>query len=287
MRYLAGVLLLLLATSVVAQEKLVLQEMPSPAAITKAEDTIRAAKKSAVNLKFGGYATIDIKIEGNLETYVVPGSDDCITTEPIEKGKPKSGFMVDKNETQFKWTTIPAADINRVNVYGTATGTSTLIWMTVKEGKPVVVAAFQFVVGEPQPGPGPGPKPPDPVPVPTDPLIERLRQAAVKDAVSGKSDKVWLPKLALIFETASAIPATIKNLSQLEAALYQHRLQIGMPEPDVLFTNLRHAIKGEIYTAIGITGKENLESILMDSERSSKASAIFKRISIALTEIAK
>lgn len=284
MRFMSAVIALALFSSVAAQEKLVLQEMPSPAAIIKAEDTIRAAKKSAVNLKFGGYATIEIKIEGNLETYVVPGSDDCITTEPIEKGKSKSGFMVDKNESQFKWTTIPAADVNRVNVYGTAPGTSTLIWMTVKEGKPVVVAAFQFVVGDPQPQPEPpAPKPP----VPSDPLIERLRQAAVKDAVSGKSDKVWLPRLALIYETASNIPASIKNLEQLEAALYENRVQIGMPEPDVLFTNLRQAIKGEIYSALGITGKENLASILMDSDRIQKASGIFKRISVALTEIAK
>lgn len=283
----ASILLLALVTSVQAQEKLTLQKSPSPAEVTQAEDTIRMAKKNAVNLKYGGYAVVDIKIEGELTPYIVPGSDDCIRTKTIKKGVTDEGFMVDKDSDQFKWTVIPANTANdKVHVFATETGTSTLIWMTVENGKPKVVAAFQFVVGDkPQPKP-PGPDNP-PIPVPVDPMMERLRQAAVKDAVSGKSDKAWLPKFALIFETASNVPSGLKNVAQLDEALFQNAQQYNLPSVDILFTNLRHAIKEETYAAIGITGKENLSAIELTDARRTAASNVFKRISVALREIAK
>lgn len=149
-------LLLVLAGGVNGQDSLTLAKRPDPQQVATAKETIRSATQTPTLLAFGGYAIIDIKLEGKLSSYVVPGSDDCIKTISIPKGQGYTGWLVPKGETAHKWTSIdPVPTHDRLLVTGTANGTTTLIWMTVQNNEAVVVAAFQFIVGEPRPPPPP------------------------------------------------------------------------------------------------------------------------------------
>lgn len=163
-----ALLLLLLPCLLHAQEVRTVSSMPSPDQVATAKATIKSAETSPTLLAFGGYALVEIKIEGELTPYIVPGSDDCLRTIKLAKGQAYEGWLVTQGETAFKWVSLPAnKDHDRLLVTGTANGTATIIWMTVQNGKAVVVSAFQFVVGKPKPQPpGPGPDDVRP-PIPT------------------------------------------------------------------------------------------------------------------------
>jgi len=165
-RFLAASLLsLLLLSPIQSQHSLVLSKKPNAEQVATAEATIKSAQQSPTVLAFGGYAIIDIKLEGKLKAYVVPGSDDCIKTISIPKGTSYSGWLVPAGDTQFRWVTIePNKDIDRLLVVGTANGSATVIWHAVVNGESEIVAAFKFDVGQPRPPPDPidPPKPVDP-----------------------------------------------------------------------------------------------------------------------------
>lgn len=162
----SALLLLMLAGGVNGQERLTLSKKPSTEQVATAEATIKSAQQSPTVLAFGGYAIIDIKLEGKLKAYVVPGSDDCIKTIPIPKGQSYSGWLVPTGKTQFEWVTIePNKDINRLLVIGSANGSATVIWHAVVNGESEIVAAFKFDVGKPRPPPPPPDIDPDVDPI--------------------------------------------------------------------------------------------------------------------------
>lgn len=270
--------LLLSAVTVSAQDTLTLSKKPSTEQVATAKETIKAAQQAPTTLAYGGYAIIDIKLEGKLTTYTVPGSDDCIRTVPLPKGSVYSGWLVAKGEAAAKWTEIAAvATHDRLLVSGTANGTTTLIWMTVQNNEAVVVAAFQFVIGKPKP------VEPD-VPPPDDPLVKKFKAAAAADAAAGKADKQWLPKLAGIFESAANfIPETVTTVGQLDELLLAARKAAGIPEPDQQFLNLRRAIQAEIYARLGVDINSSNVTLTPDTRR--LAMLAFGKIAVAIEEI--
>lgn len=168
MRYALGLFLFFLATLPThGQQRLMLAERPAAEKLAAAKDLIKSAETAPTNLAVGGYALIDIKLPGELTSYIVPGSDDCIQKVTISKGTAYEGWLVEQATGMFKWTRIePEKEFDRVLVTGLSKGTQTLLWMAVKDGKAVVIAAFQFQVGPPTPPIPPKPPEPEPEPVP-------------------------------------------------------------------------------------------------------------------------
>ena len=175
----AMLLALFLPCLAAAQDNLQVSKRPTANEVDTAKATIRAAQGSPTLLSYGGYAIVDIKLEGDLEAYPVPGSDDCLRTVSIPKGKGYAGWLVSKGETVARWVVIePITTHDRLLVTGVANGTATVIWHGVVNGKSVIVAAFQFVIGKPLPPPV---DPVDPV-TPTN----ALALAAMADIKAGK-----------------------------------------------------------------------------------------------------
>lgn len=242
------VLLLLLVSSVAqAQEVRTLGDMPTQQQVASAQDTIKKAQSSPTSLVIGGYALINIEITTKLTRYVVPGSDDCLKTIFIPKGASYEGWLRSKDSPEYKWTTIaPDPKYDRLLVTGTVNGTATIVWMTVKDGEAVVVAAFQFSVG------GGAPKPPDVVP--DTPLIKSLRAAYQLDSVAGIGNKDHLGKLEGVYLALSTADlskiATQKQLTELMANSVKNA---GIPDYKTSLTNLRKALQADYLTRQGIS----------------------------------
>lgn len=243
-------LLLLLVSSVAqAQEVRTLGEMPTQQQVASAQDTIKKAQSSPTSLVVGGYALVNIEITTKLTRYVVPGSDDCLKTIFIPKGSSYEGWLRSKDSPEYKWTTIaPDPKYDRLLVTGTVKGTATIVWMTVKDGEAVVVAAFQFSVG------GGSPKPPKPDEVPDTPLIKSLRAAYQLDSVAGIGNKDHLGKLEGVYLALSTADiskiATQKQLTELMANSVKNA---GIPDYKASLTNLRKALQTDYLSRQGIS----------------------------------
>lgn len=289
MRYaLASFLFFLVSLPVVAQTTYPLIEGPPPAKLAEASAMVDAVKKSQspVALSVGGYALIQIKVTTKLTPYVVPGSNDCLATESIPKGKAYRGWFVPLGGKEFVYATIAAdPDYDRLLVTGTIKGTATILWLTVANGEAVVVAGYQFDVagGKPKPKPDEPDVPPTPV---DDPLVKAFRAAAQVDAAAGKADKKWLDDLAGIYEGASkSIPDSVTTISQLNDLIANAVKAAGIPEVETQFPNLRRAIQQEIFARLGINKDSGNTTLTIDAKR--MAQTTFGKISAALTEIAK
>jgi len=265
-------LLLLLPGFLQAQHTLVLSKKPNAEQVATAEATIKSAQQSPTQLAFGGYAIVDIKLEGKLRSYVVPGSDDCIKTIPILKGQSYSGWLVPAGKTQFEWVTIePNKDIDRLLVVGTANGSATVIWHAVVNGESEIVAAFKFDVGKPRPVP---PKPDDPV-VPDDPLVKSFKEALNKDVLAGKGDKKWILPLAGIYEAASNDSLeSMATMGDLDNVLFSARQKAGIPDPEVQLLNLRKAMQAELYQQLGVNKDSASVPFKPDTRRLAKATLL-------------
>lgn len=299
MRYvLASFLFFLASLPVVSQTTYPLIEGPPPAKLAEASAMVDAVKKSQspVALSIGGYALIQIKVTTKLTPYIVPGSNDCLATESIPKGKVYRGWFVPLGGKEFVYATIAAdPDFDRLLVTGTVKGTATILWLTVANGEAVVVAGYQFDVagGKPKPKPDEPDVPPTPV---DDPLVKAFRVAAQADAAAGKADKKWLDDLAGIYEGASKfipesirkdsagnpLPMTVGDLNEVIANAVK---AAGIPEVDVQFPNLRRAVQQEIFARLGINKDSGNTTLTVDARR--MAQTTFGRISTALMEIAK
>lgn len=274
------IIALMLPAMVQAQDNLQVSKRPTAGEVDTAKATIKAAQDSPTVLAYGGYAVIDIKLEGKLTSYVVPGSDDCLRTVSIPKGQGYQGWLVAKGETAPKWTVIDSiATHDRLLVTGTSNGTTTLIWMTVSNGEAVVVAAFKFVVGKP------APKPDDPPP-PVDPLVNSFRSAMAQDVSTGKGDKKWLIPLAGIYKIASNDSLdSLATMNDLDARLTSDRVAAGIPDPDKQLLNLRRAVQTELYSQLGVTKDSGAMALKPDTRRLAKAA--MAKIATALETIAQ
>lgn len=162
---LLSLLLLLACGSAWGQDTLALTKKPSTDQVASAKEIVKASQQSPTTLAYGGYAIIDVKLEGELESYTVPDSDDCLRTVSIPKTKGYSGWLVSKGDVSPQWTEIAAiATHDRLLVTGVANGKATVIWHGIVNGKSSIIAAFQFVIGKPQPPKPDDPKPDDPKP---------------------------------------------------------------------------------------------------------------------------
>lgn len=168
----ALLLLLLLPLAARGQDVISVSKMPSPDQVASAKDIIKKSQSDPVVLRANGYALANIDFAQKLKCYPVPGSDDCLKFLPIPKGTVYEGLLVSNSTGELSWTRIePDKDKDRYLIIGVKQGTSTIIWIAngaTPNDEPVVVAAYQFVVGKkPDPGPTPGPGPtPTPVPIP-------------------------------------------------------------------------------------------------------------------------
>lgn len=283
-RLLLIVMLFLCSSSVVAQERLTLSKFPSVEQIQSAKEIIKSAETAPTKMPFGGYALIDIKLEGKLTNYTVPGSDDCIKTVLIPKGQAYEGWLVDKATNEFKWTRIEPVAWDRLLVTGTKNGTATLIWMTVQNGEAVVVAAFQFVVGKPAPKPVDPPD--DPVIPVDDDLTKAMRAAYAKDKVAGIGDPKYLIAMSGVYEAASNDSLdTIKTAGDLDDLLLAARKAAGIPEPDKVLTETRQFIKRQLLA--NLTGGVDAPATVMDAAKKTTAKTLMGKIAESLEKIVK
>lgn len=282
MRLISLLVLLAGMSGACGQDTLALTKKPNSEQVATANEVIRASQQAPTSLAYGGYAIVDIKLEGKLTSYIVPGSDDCIKTISLARGQGYAGWLVTKGESAHKWTEIaPIATHDRLIVTGSANGTTTLIWMTVQNNEAVVVAAFQFVVGKPKPV-----VPDEPDVPPSDPLGLKFKAAAKLDAAANKADKKWLAPLAGIYESASNfIPETVATVGQLDELLLAARKGAGIPEPEVQFLNLRRAIQQEIYASLGVD--INSSNVVLTADTRRLAMLAFGKIAKAIEEVAK
>lgn len=276
MRYTLALFLFFLATLPVAgQERLTLSERPSTQSLETAKQLIKSAETAATKLAVAGYALIDIKLTGKLTNYVVPGSDDCLTTVAIPKGTIFQGWFYVGNE--LTWVKIAAADVDRLLVTGTKKGTATIIWMTVVKDEAAVVAAFQFDVAGGKPKPEPDAPPVD------DPFTKALRTELGKDRVKGLADNKYLDALSGIYEAASRDSLeSLKTAGELDAMLNSARVAAGIPEAAKMLPSLREWLRGQMVAAIGGTPETQLTA-----DKRQAAKVLFAKIAAALEVIAK
>lgn len=233
------VIALILPAMVQAQDSLQVSKRPTAGEVATAKATIQAAQDSPTMLTYGGYAVIDIKLEGKLTSYVVPGSDDCLRTVSIPNGQGYQGWLVGKGETAPKWTVIePITTHNRLLVTGTSNGTTTLIWMTVQNGEAVVVAAFKFVVGTP--------RPPPPPPDTLSDFEKALKKALEADIAAGKGTKAQAELLAGVYRAAANSLPNAVTAGELYAMLQKAIAAAGVPPPAVALPTMRQLIAAEL-----------------------------------------
>lgn len=286
MKRFALLLSLLMAAVAYGQEQLSLSKMPSKEQLQSAKEVIKSAETSPTKLSIGGYATVDIKLEGKLTPYIVPGSDDCIKTVTVIKATGYEGWLVTKGENEFRWTKIdPVATHDRIMVTGVKQGVATLIWIAVQNNEAVVVAAFRFEIGPVKPAPVIIP-PDEPVIPVEDELTKRLRAAAQLDAAAGKADKKHLLPLAGIYLAASNDPlAQVSTMDALDTLLFEARKRAGIPDPAIVFPNLRKAVQQEIYARLGIGPNDGKQPLTDDTKRLAKLA--FGKIATTLEILAK
>lgn len=222
-----------------AQDNMQVSKRPTAGEVATAKATIQAAQDAPTLLAYGGYAVIDIKLEGKLTNYVVPGSDDCLRTVNIPKGQGYQGWLVAKGETAPKWTVIePIATHDRLLVTGTSTGTTTLIWMTVSNGEAVVVAAFKFIVGTP--------RPPPPPPDTLSDFEKALKKAMEADVAAGKGTKAQATLLAGVYRSAANSLPSVTTVGELYATLQKAIATAGLPPPAAALPTMRQLIAAEL-----------------------------------------
>lgn len=235
-----ALLTLLLPCLLHAQEERALTRRPKPVELAAARDMIRNDADKTTNLKYGGYATIRIEVAGELTSYVVPGSDDCIKTEIIPKGKSHASFKVrNTSDDGFVWVEVePDAKYDRLLVQGFGNGTSTVLWLTVENGKPVVVDGFKFVVGKP--------KPPAPPPDTLTDFEKQLKAAMERDVAASKGTRQHAEKLAAVYRAAANNLPTASTVDALYRAMQQAFTAEGVPSPSASLTTMRQAIAAEL-----------------------------------------
>lgn len=208
---------LLLWPSVFSQDQLSLAERPDEKLVNTSLRTIEDWKKLGLptSMNIGGYAIIVIKLPVKLKTHIE--GDACIDSVLIPKGKEFKGWMVNKATGKFEYTTLAAdKDYDRLWVTGTLKGTASVFWMTVKDGEPVVVASFKFIVAGGNPSPDVPPD--DPVkPIPTGELAD----AAKADIKAGKGTATDLEAYASLYlmygtevKNGGAAYATVGDLNK-------------------------------------------------------------------------
>lgn len=276
------ILLLLLPSLGVAQERLTLSKQPTLEQVNIAKDLVRLLDKAPTKLAVGGYALIDIKLEGKVKSYPVPGSDDCLKTILIPKGQAYEGWLVESGE--FKWTRIEPVAWDRVLVTGLKSGTATLIWHMVQNGESEIVAAFQFIIGKSIPKPV---EPPDDPVVPVDDeLTKGMRAAFAKDTVAGIGNKQWLLPMAGIYEAASKDSLeTIKTAGDLDNLLTAARVAAGIPDPDKTLTETRHFIKRQLQA--NLTGGVDAPATVLDAGKKALAKSLMGKVAESLEKLAK
>ena len=238
-RITAMLLALFLPYLAAAQDNLQVSKRPTAGEVATAKATIQAAQDAPTLLAYGGYAVIDIKLEGKLTNYVVPGSDDCLRTVSIPKGQGYQGWLVAKGETAPKWTVIaPIATHDRLMVTGTANGATTLIWMTVSNGEAVVVAAFKFIVGTP--------RPPPPPPDTLSDFEKALKKALEADITAGKGTKAQATMLAGVYRSAANSLPSVTTVGELYATLQKAIATAGVPPPATALPTMRQLIAAEL-----------------------------------------
>lgn len=260
-----------------AQETRDLARRASPVELAKANDLLKANDNKVTSLKYGGYALIRIKIVGELTPYVVPGSDDCIKTQVVTKGQIHASFKVrNDGDGSFQWIEVPPdTEYDRLLVQGSANGTATVLWLSVENGKPVVVDGFKFLVGKPKPGPVDPDVPVDPV-NPTDPLVVAA-QNDIKANKGTKSDLDAYASLFLMYGTE------IKNGSRFVTAAdlnkeMNAKIDQLLGEDHVTLDTLRTAVGKELLAKVPTLATANTKIADVKTPLSNVLLDIYKRL---------
>jgi hypothetical protein len=278
MKLLCTLLLLLVPCLSHAQDSLSLAKLPTQEQLKSANEILEASKKKATIMPAGGYAFVDIKMEGKLTSYIVPGSDDCIKSIFLPKNTAYEGWLVNKGESAFRWTKVEPVAFDRMLVTGIKQGTATMIWMMVVNGEAQVVAAFQFQIGNPPP------KPPDPIdPPPVDPVdpSDTLVAAALSDIKAGKGTANDVQAYAMIYLLYSTQVKNDKNLKTVGDLYKEMNLKIDTLLGDDIektMTSLRKAVGVELRGKIPTNAGQALD----DATRTTISNAlgsIYKRLS--------
>lgn len=271
MKLLYSFILLLAPCLSYAQDSLSLSKMPSKEAVQSAKELIKSASSTPTKLRQIGYALIDIKIEGELTNYVPPGSDDCIKTLFIPKNSAYEGWLLNKDEAQPRWTRIEPVAWDRVLVTGTSNGSATLIWMTVVNNKAVVIAAFQFQVGNapPKPVDPVDPAPVDPVPDPSDTLVSAAR-SDIKAGKGTANDAQAYSMIYLLYSTQVKNDKNLKNVGDLYKEMNIKIDTLLGDDIEKAFPTLRKAVGAELRGKI----PTNAGQVLDDATRATISNAL-------------
>jgi len=123
-------------------------------------------------------------------------------------------------------------------VTGVSNGTATLIWMTVQNNEAVVVAAFQFIVGQP--------RPPPPPPDTLSDFEKSLKKALEADIAAGKGTKAQATLLAGVYRSAANSLPSVATVGELYATLQRSIATAGIPPPANALPTMRAVIAAEL-----------------------------------------
>lgn len=250
--------------------------------LDKAKRIIAESQPKLLKLEVGEFEVIEPAASVTSPLLWIVQDDSICQRIDIKPNQPFGVWMKRRGEATPRYHSFDAKPVGWILLIGVKQGQS--ITHIVKNGAtdkeaPSVIDKLDVTVGEVVP-----PKPIDP-PV-DDPLVKTFRNAASKDATLGKADKKWLLPLAGIYEAASEDDLEgLSKISDLDSRLLAARKNVGIPEPDAQFPNLRDAIKQEIYRALNVSDADGGVTLTPDTKRLAKV--CFGKISKALEVLAK
>jgi len=217
-----------------------------------------------------GELTWDISDETILEIKDIPPDTRLMIDNAIRAG-----------ETTAKDHDFPAQKTSYWKFKGTKAGTTNVSIYGVSEDKLRVVRIAKMKITV-------GPKIPDipPPPPPDDPLVKSFRNAIAVDVAANKADKKHLLALSGIYDAASKDSLdSLATMNDLDARLVAARTSAGIPDPDVMYPNLRKAVQAELYSQLGVNVNSGTVELKADTRRLAKA--VMAKIATSLMEVAK
>ena len=260
----------------------------SPADVAKAREVLAASEAKELKLKLGEFEVIEPSKTAKEPLQFQYLTNKCYFLFRVKPGMAYGFAGIRRGDTEERQHEFEPKPYEWAIVKARAQGAETLV--VNRNGKdaakdpPEEIDRISIVVGEKKPD-DPNPPRPDDPPV-DDPLTKALRAAAQSDAMAGKADKKYILPLAGIFEAAGNDSLQgLATMADLDARLNAARVAAGIPDPAVMFPQLRAAIRDEIYKQLGIDTNGGATPLKPDTIRLAKAT--FTKIAASLEVLAK
>lgn len=150
----------LVGAQALGQDVLKPGKQPTPAEKQAAVDLLERSKANPTALKVGGYCFVELEKDVVLNWYVPPGSSDLLKRTKMAPGEGYEGFLIPKDKTAFEFVTIAPSDKLRYRLTATKPGKAQLLLLAngaTLNDPPVVVQAYDFIIGDAPPDDPPGP----------------------------------------------------------------------------------------------------------------------------------